>query len=97
MISGDVIHPLSGSNFSNYWYNSILVPNGVTAVINGVTLPSMASAVILPIGLSRQADASGAIFLIGKKKFGATSGSTGFWENPLSNDAGNAIGTYSIK
>lgn len=96
-MTGDVIHPLSGSNFSNYWYNAVLIPNGVTATINGITLPSMASPIILPVGLASQSSASGAIFLIGNKKFGATSGYTGYWENPLSNDAGNALGTYSIK
>lgn len=97
-MTGEVIHSLAGSNFSNYSYYAILIPNGVTATINGVSLPSMASAVILPIGLSKQSDATGAIFLIGKKIFGATSGNTyGMWENPLSNDPGNAKGTFSIK
>jgi hypothetical protein len=94
---GDIIHPLASSNFNDYWYTSILIPNGVAATINGTSLPSMTSAVILPIGLSKQSDATGSIFLIGRKKFGATSGYTGTWENPLSNDNGNAKGSYSIK
>lgn len=96
-MNGQVIHPLSGSNFNNYWYNSILIPNGVATTINGTSLPAMSSTVILPVGLSKQSDASGAIFLIGIKKFGATSGYTGTWENQLSNDPGNSLGTYSIK
>ena len=93
----EIIHPLSGSNFSNYWYTSILIPDGVTTTINGTSLPSMSSPIILPIGLGQQSDATGTIFLIGGKKFGATSGYTGYWETQLSNDAGNAKGTYSIK
>lgn len=93
----EIIHPLSGSNFSNYWYTSILIPDGVTTTINGTILPSMSAPIVLPVGLGTQSDATGGIFLIGHKKFGATSGYTGNWEIPLSNDAGNAIGTYSIK
>ena len=42
MIAGDVIHPITGASFSNYYYNSILIPNGVTVTLNGITLPSMA-------------------------------------------------------
>jgi hypothetical protein len=96
-MTGEIIHPLSGSNFNDYWYNSILIPNGVSTTINGTTLPTMNSTVILPIGISKQSDATGDIFLIGNKKFGATSGYTGTWETPLSNDSGNAKGSYSIK
>lgn len=93
----DVIHSLSGSNFNNYWYDSILIPNGVAATINGISLPAMSAPIIIPVGLSKQSDATGSIFILGVKKFGATSGTTGYWENPLSNDVGNAAGTYSIK
>ena len=96
-MTAEIIHPLASSNFNDYWYDAILIPNGVAATINGTSLPAMGSALILPIGIAKQSDASGNIFLIGRKKFGATSGYTGTWENPLSNDAGNALGTYSIK
>jgi len=98
MVAGDVIHSVSGSNFMDYYYYEILVPNGVVAIINGVTLPSMASPILLPVGISNASLISGSVFLIGRKKFGATSGtSIGTWENPLSNDPGNSVGTFSIK
>ena len=94
----DVIHPLSGANFSIYWYTNILIPNGVAATVNGTSIPSMASPVILPLGVANSTNTSGAIYLMGVKKFGTTSGTTiGYWENPLSSDPGNAHGTFSIK
>ena len=101
MTTGNVIHPITGASFSNYFYNSILIPNGVTVTLNGTTLPSMASPVVLPIGVGGPSSISstgGQAYLIGVKKFGATSGNTyGIWETPLSNDPGNTKGTFSIK
>lgn len=101
MTTGNVIHPITGASFSNYFYNSILIPNGVTVTINGTTLPSMASPVVLPIGVGSPSSISstgGQAYLIGVKKFGTTSGNTfGYWETPLSDDPGNAKGTFSIK
>jgi hypothetical protein len=101
MITGDVIHPITGTSFSNYDYVSILIPNGVTTTINGTTLPSMSSPIIIPVGVSKKSSVSstgGQTYLIGKKILGTTSGNTfGFWENPLSNDPGNTKGTFSIK
>lgn len=101
MITGDVIHPITGASFSNYYYNGVLIPNGVTVTLNSTILPSMAGPIILPVGVSGPSSISstgGDAYLIGVKKFGATSGNTfGFWEIPLSNDPGNSTGTFSIK
>jgi hypothetical protein len=98
MVAGDVIHSVAGSNFRDYYYYEILIPNGVAATINGVVLPAMAAPITVPVGVSNAGLISGAVFLIGRKKFGATSGtSIGTWENPLSNDPGNSVGTFSIK
>ena len=72
MITGEVIHSLTGSNFTNYYYNAILIPDGVVATINGTVLPVMTAPIIIPVGLSNQSSASGDVFLIGNKKFGAT-------------------------
>jgi len=98
MVAGEVIHSVAGSNFTNYSYHAVLVPNGVVAIINGVSLPSMASPIIIPVGISNASLISGSVFLIGRKNFGTTSGNTiGVWENPLSNDPGNSAGSFSIK
>ena len=97
MIQGDVIHPVSGANFSNYWYVGVLIPASTTATINGIAVAPGAAPIILPVGISSVSQISGNVFLIGNKKFGSTSGTTGFWENPLSNDPGNAKGTFSIR
>lgn len=101
MITGDVIHPITGASFSNYYYNGVLIPNGVTVTLNSTILPSMAGPIIIPVGVSGPSSVSstgGDAYLIGVKKFGSTSGNTfGFWETPLSNDPGNTKGTFSIK
>ena len=100
MIAGDVIHPITGASFSRYSYVGVLIPNGVTTTIDGTTLPSMTSPVLIPVGVSGPSSISstgGQAYLVGVKKFGSTSGTTGYWENPLSSDPGNAKGTYSIK
>jgi len=100
MIQGDVIHTVSGANFSNYWYVGVMVAAGATATINGTAVaPGVGGPITVPVGISSasQISASGDVYLIGRKKFGATSGTTGFWENPLSNDTGNAKGTFSIR
>jgi|694.fasta_scaffold06365_7 hypothetical protein len=98
MTQGEIIHPVSGANFNNYWYTSILVPSSTSVTINGVTLPTTVGPIILPIGVANASQISGNVFLIGGKKFGATSGTTiGFWENPLSSDKGNSPGSFSIK
>jgi hypothetical protein len=61
----------------------------------------MGAPIIIPVGVSKSSSISstgGQAYLIGKKKFGATSGSTfGVWEEPLSNDPGNTKGSFSIK
>jgi hypothetical protein len=97
MVTGEVIHAAATANYTSYDYHAILIPNGVVATINGVALPSMASPITIPVGISNSTLISGSVFLIGRKKFGATSGTTGAWENPLSNDPGNSAGTFSIK
>ena len=101
MITGEVIHPITGANFSNYWYIGVLVPNGVTTTIDGTVLPSIAGPIIVPVGVGKSSSISstgGQAYLIGKKKFCATSGNTfGVWEEPLSSDPGNTKGSFSIK
>lgn len=96
-MTGQIIHALGSANFTAYDYHQILIPNGVAATIYGTVLPSMGAPTILDLGISNSTQAAGSIFLIGRKKFGATSGTTGTWENALSNDPGNSAGTYSIK
>lgn len=101
MITGDVVHPITGASFSNYSYIAVLIPNGVTVTLNGTSIPSMAGPIILPVGVGRSTSISstgGQAYLIGVKNFGVTSGNTfGFWEVPLSDDPGNTKGTFSIK
>jgi len=98
MVTGEVIHAVASANYTSYDYHAVLVPNGIAVTINDVILPAMAAPVIIPVGVSNGGLISGAAFLIGRKRFGATSGtSIGVWENPLSNDPGNSTGTFSIK
>jgi len=96
-MTGQIIHALGSANFTAYDYHQILIPNGVAATIYGTSLPSMASPTVLDLGISNSSQASGSIFLLGRKKFGATSGNTASWEDTLSTDSGNSVGTFSIK
>lgn len=95
-MEGEVIHTVAGADFNKYWYIGVYIPASQTATINGVAVGG--GPIIIPVGISSASQISGAgSFLIGKKKFGETSGTTGFWENSLSNDTGNAKGSFSIK
>lgn len=98
MVTGEVIHAFGSADYIKYDYHAIFLPSGVGATIAGTVVPASASSSLLPIGISSGSGSSGSFFLIGRKRFGATSGNTiGAWENPLSNDPGNSTGTFSIK
>lgn len=96
-MTGQIIHALASADFTAYDYHQILIPNGVAATIYGTVLPAMVAPTTLDLGISKASQATGNIFLIGRKKFGATDGTTASWENALSDDPGNTAGTYSIK
>ncbi|MCJ7636084.1 MAG: hypothetical protein MUO21_01190 [Nitrososphaeraceae archaeon] len=97
MVTGEVIHTFAAADYTKYSYHAIFLPSGVGATINGTVIPASTSSTLLPVGISSTINSSGSFFLIGRKNFGATSGNTASWENPLSNDPGNSTGTYSIK
>ena len=89
-MTGQIIHSLTGSSFDDYYYYAVLIPNGVACTIYGTSLPSMAAPITIDIGLTKESDVTGNVFLIGKKK-------PEVMGNLLSNDPGNADGTYSIR
>ena len=89
-MTGDIIHSLTGTSFEDYYYFAVLIPNGVACTIYGASLPSMAAPVTINVGISQQSNVTGNVFLIGRKKPEAMA-------DFLSNDPGNADGTYSIK
>lgn len=102
MVAGEVIHSFSGTNFTDYYYYEVLIPNGVVAVINGVTMPTMVSPITIPVGISSLATVagSGAIFLIGRKKPEAMNTllvTTPFVPSGSTYNTGNSIGSYSIR
>ena len=98
MVTGEVIHPFASADYTKYYYHAVFLPSGVGATVNGTVIPASTSSTLLPVGISSAAGNAGSFFLIGRKKFGATSGNTiGAWENPLSDDPGNTAGTFSIK
>ena len=89
-MTGDIIQPLSGTSFEDYYYFAVLIPNGVACSIYGAGLPSMAAPVTVNVGISNKSDVTGNVFLIGRKK-------PEYMADLLSNDPGNADGTYSIR
>ena len=89
-MTGDIIHSLANSNFDDYYYFAVLIPNGIVCTIYGQSLPSMAAPITVNVGISQQSDVTGSVFLIGRKKPEAMA-------DFLSNDPGNADGTYSIR
>ena len=89
-MTGDIIHSLANSDFDDYYYFAVLIPNGVVCSIYGQTLPSMAAPITVNVGITQKSDVTGSVFLIGRKK-------PEYMADLLSNDTGNADGTYSIR
>ena len=80
-----IIHTLAAADFAIYQYSEVYIAGGVTATLNGTSVPVPAgSGITLPIGINTNAGNSGAFFLIGKKK-------------PESLNTKNADGSYPIK
>ncbi len=64
-----IIHLLSSADFTNYQYHEVYIPGGVTVTLHGqsVTVPA-GSGITLPIGVNSSSNASGTVYLIGKRK-----------------------------
>ena len=62
------IHLLANADFTNYQYHEVYIPAGVSATVNGTTLPATSDDVTLPIGVNTSTNNSGAFFLVGKLK-----------------------------
>jgi hypothetical protein len=62
----NVIHLLSNADFTVNQYSEVLVPAG-TVTINGESV-TVGTDIILPIGISSDANSSGTMYLIGKRK-----------------------------